>query len=95
MTTNEPTFTAFITTDDACLEQPYVDVIVLRDVGDHPPEFSALTTVLACGYWSHPQIAEIIRQCRSLLWDAGWEILSGWTRNPAGMSASVRRGDVT
>lgn len=92
-------FTAWITSDPSCLDQPNMDVVVLADILVGEPDddnawtstsdqqFTAATSVPADGGDIQAAICEVA----DLLTDAGWEITGGWSDVPTGYIATVTR----
>ncbi|PBC72309.1 MULTISPECIES: hypothetical protein [unclassified Streptomyces] len=93
-------FTAWLTTDASCLDQPNIDVTVLEDelIGDNPandgawssqgdPLFHAVTGVPAAD--SSTGRAE--KEAQSLLEAAGWTVEGDWEPVPTGGVVTVSR----
>lgn len=91
-------FTAWVTTDKSCLAGDNADVVVLRDELRGEPDdpnawtstsdekFQAVTSVPADG--DHDAI---IREARTLLENAGWELDGDWDGVATGYIATVKR----
>jgi hypothetical protein len=92
-------FTAWLTCDTSCLDQPNADVVVLRDELRGEPDdpnawfsttdehFRAVTNVEAKG-GDHD---DMIREAESLLDDAGWKIDGAWEPVDTGYIVPVTR----
>lgn len=93
-------FTAWLTTDTTCLDQPNADVVVLRDQhsGDpddktpwtstgEAPVFHGVTRVDA----KDGDFDAAIREAEALLHEAGWRTRGGWETVPTGSIVTVER----
>ncbi len=104
--TEEQHYTAWITTDKSCLTSEYVSLIVLKDEISHhkrddngfetdepvwaskgDPVFSAELPVKA----DEEEWDKLYESAKSVLADAGWEIVSEWDVVDTGGTATVER----
>ncbi|MFD3336130.1 hypothetical protein ACFWV1_26305 [Streptomyces sp. NPDC058700] len=99
----ETHFTAWLTNDASCLDQPCIDLTVLEDtlngdsddnaswVTDSGKEraFYAVTTVEA----DADDISEAFVQAKDLLEDANWQIVGDWEATPNAYVVTVARDD--
>lgn len=94
-------FTAWLTNDPSCLDQPCIDLTVLEDEpiddadgkiewvtdSSKDPEFYAVTTVEATA----DDIDDAFKQAEQLLDDAGWRIVGHWDVNTTSYTVTVER----